>query len=176
MNQFLSQTHPKSLMDDSKTYRRLELNTQRNKQQDNGPELDQLSQKFSYEACKDQYWNPEPFSLLYKTPLWEQSSPSQRIKLNQLYWVAYYSQIISAEIATIFFNQTSAASLYGMEDFRVVCDTLDLESMQERAHINAFKKVSEDFEAAVFGKRVFTYPMRTPYVETMIYHYINRVK
>ncbi|MFH7029315.1 MAG: hypothetical protein ACHBN1_28960 [Heteroscytonema crispum UTEX LB 1556] len=41
--------------------------------------------------------------------------------------MAYYSQIISAEIATIFFNQISAAGLYAPEDFRLVCDTLDLE-------------------------------------------------
>ncbi len=36
------------------------------------------------------------FSLLYGTPLWEQADSGQRVKLNQLYWVAYYSQIISA--------------------------------------------------------------------------------
>jgi hypothetical protein len=91
------------------------------------------------------------------------------VKLNQLFWVAYYSQIISAEIATIFFNQTSAAALYGIEDFRIVCDTLDLESAQERAHIYAFKTVAERFEQENFGKRIFTYPMRTPFEKTMLY-------
>jgi len=76
---------------------------------------------------------------------------------------------ILAKAATIFFNQTSAAGLYSIEDFRVVCDTLDLESAQERAHINAFKKIAEEFEEEVFGERVFTYPMRGPYAETMIH-------
>jgi len=90
--------------------------------------------------------------------------------------VAYYSQIISAEIATIYFNQTCAAALFGVEDFRLVCDTLDLESAQERAHIAAFKRVSEDVEASVFGERIFTYPMRTPFAETMIYNDNNRVE
>ena len=60
----------------------------------------------------------------------------------------------------IYFNQTSAAGLYGLEDFRLVCDTLDLESSQERAHIAAFKTVSEQVEREVFGERVFTSTMR----------------
>ncbi len=176
MNKALSQNHDKSLLDDRKTLRKLELNYQKNKLQDNSPAIDKLAADFRYEQAKDQYWNPEPFSLLYGTPLWEQSSAAQRVKLNQVYWVAYYSQIVSAEIATIFFNQTSAAGLYSIEDFRIVCDTLDLESAQERAHINAFKKIGEEFEQAVFGERMFTYSMRGPFVETMILHNSNRVK
>jgi hypothetical protein len=87
----------------------------------------------------------------------------------QLYWVAYYSQIIAAEIATIYFNQTSAAGLYAQEDFRLICDTLDLESTQERAHINAFKVVSNQVEQELFGQRIFSYPMRSPFVETMVF-------
>lgn len=169
MEKRLFQTCEKSLLDDPRTYKKLELNFKRNKVQDNAEGLDTIASGFIYNQCKDQYWNPEQFSLLYKTPLWDQSTEAQRIKLNQLYWVAYYSQIISAEIATIFFNQTSAAGLYGIEDFRLVCDTLDLESAQERAHIAAFKKVSEALELEVFGERVFTYPMRGPYAETMIF-------
>ena len=41
------------------------------------------------------------------------------------------------------------------EDFRDVCDMLDLESAQERAHINAFKTISDQVEADLFGERVF---------------------
>jgi hypothetical protein len=176
MNKQLSQHQKNSLLDDSKTLRKLELNYRKNKAQDNTPEIDRLGEEFCYEDCRNAYWNPERFSLLYATPLWEQADESQRVKLNQLYWVAYYSQIISAEIATIFFNQTSAAGLYSMEDFRIVCDTLDLESAQERSHITGFKKIGEEFEEKVFGQRIFTYPMRGPFVETMIHHNSNRVK
>lgn len=176
MNRSLSQRHDKSLFDDAKTLRKLELNYRKNKQQDNTPAMDALTADFRYEDCKDLRWNPEQFSLLYGTPLWDNATEEQRTKLNQMYWVAYYSQIISAEIATIFFNQTSAAGLYSLEDFRLVCDTLDLESAQERAHINAFKKIGEAFEEAVFGERIFTYSMRGPYVETMIHANTNRVK
>src|SRR5688572_30367519 len=113
-------------MHDDKTLQKLELNHRRNRATGSTQQIDQLAEAFDYDECKDSYWNPEQFSLLYATPLWEQSTPAQRVKLNQLYWVAYYSQIISAEIATIFFNQTSAAALYGVEDFRPVCDNLDL--------------------------------------------------
>lgn len=176
MNRSLSQHQDRSLHDDQRTYRRLELNYRKNKEQDNTAIIDSLAARFRYTDCRDEYWNPEHFSLLYGTRLWEQSDTAQRVKLNQLYWVAYYSQIISAEIATIFFNQTSAAGLYSLDDFRIVCDTLDLESAQERAHINAFKKIGEDFEEAVFGERLFTYAMRGPFVETMIFACTNRAK
>jgi hypothetical protein len=48
--------------------------------------------------------------------------------------------------------------------------------MQERAHINAFKKIGEQFEEKVFGERLFTYTMRGPFVETMIHHQTSRIK
>ncbi len=165
-----------SLLNDTKTFKKLEINNRRNKKQDNGDELDLLANQFIFEDCKDEYWNPEEFSLLYGTPIWDQATKSQRVLLNQLYWVGYYSQIISAEIATIFLNQTAAAGLYGMEDFRIVCDTLDFESYQERAHINAFKQVSEQVEEKVFGKRIFTYPMKNFATQTMIFPDSNKLK
>lgn len=165
-----------SLLNDPLTFKKVELNLKRNAKQDNTEALDALAKEFDYAACADEYWNPEEFSLLYGTPLWDQASPRQRVLLNQMYWIGYYAQIISAEIATIFLNQTAAAGLYGMEDFRVVCDALDFESHQERAHINAFKTISEAVEQAVFGERIFTYPMRNFSAETMIYQNTNRVK
>lgn len=176
MNKNLYQNQDKSLLDDKITTKKLEINLRRNREQDNGDELDLLAENFNYDDCKDEFWNPEKYSLLYATPLWHESSPSQKRLLNQLYWVAYYSQIISAEIATIFLNQTSAAGLYSLEDFRLVCDTLDLESMQERGHINAFKTISEQVEEKVFGRRMFTYPMKNYATETMIFQNTNRVK
>ena len=165
-----------SLLDNQQVYRKLQINYKRNQQQDHTQLLDEAAASFCYEDCRDEYWNPEEFSLLYGTPLWEQASKSQRIILNHLYWVTYYSQIISAEIATILFNQTSAAGLYAQEDFRLICDMLDLESSQERSHINAFKTISEQVEANLFGKRIFTYTMRSPFTETMIYADTNSLK
>ncbi|MEM7796274.1 MAG: P-aminobenzoate N-oxygenase AurF [Cyanobacteria bacterium P01_C01_bin.118] len=156
--------------------RRLEINYQRNQKQDHTQLLDKAGQAFNYTNCSDSYWNPEEFSLLYGTPLWDQASAYQRTVLNQLYWVAYYSQIISAEIATIFFNQTSAAALYAHEGFRIICDMLDLESSQERAHIAAFRTVAEQTEQALIGQRLFSYPMRGPFTETMIFSDTNRLK
>lgn len=169
MQRELAQRLDISLEDDQKTYKRLKFNYKKNKQQDHTELLDQAGAAFKYEDCKNEYWNPTKFSLLYGTPLWDQASESEKKLLNQLYWVGYYSQIISAEIATIYFNQTAAAGLYGIEDFRLVCETLDFESMQERAHIAAFKIVSEEVERELFGERIFTYPMRPYYSETMIF-------
>ncbi|MCT7956264.1 P-aminobenzoate N-oxygenase AurF [Laspinema palackyanum] len=176
MNNIFNEPKPNTLLEHEKIYRKLQLNYHRNQQQDQTASIDQAAGKFSYPNCQQEYWNPEEFSLLYGTPLWDQSTPTQKLILNHLYWVAYYSQIISAEIATILFNQTSAAGLYAQEDFRLVCDMLDLESAQERAHINAFKTISEQVEAALFGKRIFTYPMRGPYTETMVHADTNALK
>jgi hypothetical protein len=165
-----------SLKSDTVTYGRLRINHRRNVDQDHTESLDAAARAFRYADCRDQPWNPEPFSILYGTPFWDQASSAERILLNQLYWVAYYADIISAEIATIYFNQTSAAALYGIEDFRLVCDTLDLESSQERAHINAFKTVSEAVEAELFGERLFTYEMRGPFAETVIFSDTSTLK
>ncbi|MCV3215896.1 P-aminobenzoate N-oxygenase AurF [Plectonema radiosum NIES-515] len=176
MNTTLNEPKQNTLLENQKIYRKLQINHTRNKQQDHTQLLDEAAAAFKYEDCKDVYWNPEEFSLLYGTPVWSQASQSQKVILNQLYWVAYYSQIISAEIATIFFNQTSAAGLYAQEDFRLVCDMLDLESAQERAHIHAFQTVSHQVEAALFGKHIFSYPMRGPFSETMIFADTNTFK
>ncbi len=165
-----------SLLNDKSTQKKIELNLRRNAKQDNTEALDELSKSFVYADCAHEYWNPEEFSLMYGTPLWDQASKAQRVLLNQLYWTGYYSQIISAEIATIFLNSTSAAGMYGIEDFRVVCDALDFESHQERAHINAFKVISEAMEKEVFGERIFSYPMRNFAAETMVFQDTNKLR
>lgn len=176
MHPNLLQNHSKSLLDDRSTYKKLELNKKRNLDQDHSTMMDEATALFKYDDCKDEYWNPEEYSLLYGTPLWHGSTAKQKILLNQLYWVAYYCQIISAEIATIYLNQVSAAGLYTHEDFRIVCDSLDLETKQERAHINAFKTIGEDVEWRLFGERFFTYPMRSLYEQTMVFANTNPAK
>lgn len=176
MHAGLSQHQTRSLLDDAPTCRKLEFNLKRNGEQDHSAIIDDAARRFRYEDCRDEYWNPEEYSLLWGTPVWAQSTPAQRVVLNQMYWVAYYAQIISAEIATIFLNQVAAAGLYTLEDFRLVCDNLDIESKQERAHIEAFKTVGEDVEHQLFGERLFTYPMRSLYDHTMVFADTNAVK
>lgn len=169
MHAGLSQRQRKSLLDDAATVKKLQFNLQRNETQDHTRLIDEAAGRFRYADCRHEYWNPERHSLLWGTPLWEQASRDQRTVLNHLYWVAYYAQIVSAEIATIFLNQVAAAGLSSLEDFRLVCDNLDLETRQERAHINAFKKVGEEVEHELFGERLFTYPMRDLYENTMVF-------
>jgi hypothetical protein len=166
----------KPAQDSKNALRRLQLNLRANKKQDNTELLDACGREFNYSACREEYWNPEEFSLLYGTSFWDQASTSERRLLNQLYWVAYYSQIISAEMATIYLNQCAAAGIYVVDDFRVVCDNLDFESSQERAHIDAFSKVSSAVESEVFGERIFSRPLRPYYLETMVYQKTNRLK
>lgn len=156
--------------------KKIQLNHRRNRQQDHTEHLNTVAKQFRYEDCCDRTWQDEQFSLLYGTALWDESTEEQRRILNHLYWVAYYSQIISAEIATIFFNQTSAAGLYAHEGFRDICDMLDLESSQERAHIDAFQTIARQVEQHLFGESLFTYPMRGPFTETMIFTDANQLQ
>ena len=167
---------PSLLAKDGKTRKKLELNYRRAKQTDHSPALDQLAARFDYQQCRNQYWQSPEFSLLYGTPLWYQASSDQKLILNHLYWVAYYSQIIAAEVATIFFNQTSATGLYPLTDFRLVCDTLDLETSQERCHIHAFQTVIDQVESTLFGGNLFGQPRRSPFRETMIFANTNWFK
>lgn len=164
------------LAKDSKTLKKLQLNYRRAKQTDHSPTLDTLADQFDYDQWRHYYWQAPEFSLLYGTPLWEQSSTDQKLMLNHLYWVAYYTQIIAAEVATIFFNQTSAAGLYPLTDFRLVCDTLDLETSQERSHINAFQTVIDRVEQTLFEESIFGHPRRSPFRETMIFADTNSFK
>jgi hypothetical protein len=176
VNRRLAQRHDRSLLDDPGTHRKLAFNYRKNKEQDHTERMDEAVSRFRYDDCKGEYWQAEDHSLLYGTPLWEGASASQRRLLNQLYWVAYYAQIISAEIATILLNETCAAGLNTLEDFRIVCDTLDLETSQERAHIHAFKTIGEEVEAALFGERLFTYPMRSMFTDTMLFAETTRIR
>jgi hypothetical protein len=176
MNRALAQRHPVSLRDDPRTCEALERNVRKNREQDHTAGIDALAAAFRYADCRDRPWNPEAFALLHGTPLWDGATAGQRLVLNHLYWVAYYAQIVSAEIATILLNQTAAAGLNTLEDFRLVCDTLDLETSQERAHIEAFKTVGEAVEAALFGERIFTYPMRSMFTETMLFAGAGRAR
>lgn len=176
MHRGLHQATPHSLWDDARLVKQVELNLKRNFEKDATEAMEAAVARYRYDDCRSSQWNPEVFSLLWGTPLWNEATPCQRVLLNQLYWVAYYSQIVSAEIATIFLNHVSAVGLYAIEDFRPVCDNLDLETKQERAHIHAFKTIAEDFEYRLFGRRIFTYPMRHPFTETMIFADTNRFK
>lgn len=170
MNRALAQVYPRSLADDPATQKKLAFNFRKNREQDHTARLDEAARAFVYDDCKGEFWHDESYSLLHGTPLWDEASSAQRLLLNHLYWVAYYAQIISAEIATILLNQTAAAGLSTIEDFRVVGDLLDLETSQERAHIEAFKTIGEAVEEQVLGERLFTYPMRSMFTETMLFH------
>jgi len=164
------------VLKDERTWKKLTINLKRNKQNDKTEDLITAGEKFDYSENKNQYWNPAEFSFLWGTPLWEQSTEDQRLKLNHIYWLAYYSQIISAEIATIYLNQCAAAGMYAVNDFKLVCDNLDVESAQERAHVECFQKVISNTEEYLFGERVFGRPMSPYYLETMIYQNTSRIK
>ena len=78
----MNQTLPRPQSDLSQNARlcEIQINHTRNKKQDHTMLLDQATKSFDYAAAKDAYWNPEEFSLLYGTPLWDESDDTQRLK------------------------------------------------------------------------------------------------
>ena len=57
MTKQLERRRDESLFDEKMTAKKLQFNYKKNKEQDQTDMLDQLSQSFVYEDCKDQYWN-----------------------------------------------------------------------------------------------------------------------
>ena len=80
MNKALAQKQDQSLLEDERTYRKLAHNYRKNKEQDNTAMMDQLAKDFYYDDCAGRYWNPEQFSLLYGTPLWDQATEGKRLR------------------------------------------------------------------------------------------------
>lgn len=65
MNERLDEYKGNALLENQKVYRKIQLNYTRNKRLDHTQLLDEAAASFRYEDCKDEYWNPEEFSLLY---------------------------------------------------------------------------------------------------------------
>ena len=59
MHTGLAQRQDKSLLDDQSTVRKLELNLRRNVEQDHTAMIDDAANRFRYEDCRGEYWNPE---------------------------------------------------------------------------------------------------------------------
>lgn len=152
-----------------KNLKLIEVNYRRNTDSNFTEQMETLQKSFVYSEQSDAYWVEPEFSLLYGSPLYEECSPFQKRALNHLYWVCFYNYSIGGEVSTMVYNQLTCGAFYPLGGYETLCRELDLETSQERAHVEAFRNVGQQTELALMGKTVFDRPMPN-YVEAALTH------
>lgn len=130
-----------------------------NKSSNYTEEMERLYKSFNYEENSRHNWTYPEFSLLYGSPIYENASEEQRRVLNHLYWICFYNYVMGGEISTMVGNQLCCGAFYHLGGYEVICHELDLETSQERVHVEAFRHVGYETEMALFGKLIFRRPL-----------------
>ena len=129
-----------------------EINYQNNIDSDYTEKIKQLDKSFDYASNSQHYWSEPEFSILYGTPIYEVASPSQKLGLNHLYWVAQYDQIAAGESSTMLYNQVTAGVFSSLGGYETLCQEIELETSQEWHHAHAFQKIGYKTKTALLGK------------------------
>ncbi|MDX2270501.1 MAG: hypothetical protein NW237_00935 [Cyanobacteriota bacterium] len=142
-----------------KNLKLIENNYRRNISSDYTERMEHLAADFSYADHADVNWLDPEFSLLYGSPIYEQASDSQKRALNHLYWVCFYNYSIGGEVATMVFNQLTCGAFYPLGGYETLCRELDVETSQERTHVEAFRRIGQATEMALLGELIFDRPI-----------------
>jgi hypothetical protein len=146
---------------ENKPLKILANNYQNNLNSDYTEKIEELDKNFNYSSNNNHYWSNPELSLLYGTPIYEAASPSQKIALNHLAWVAEYDYTADSETEATHYNQITAGSFYPVGgDYEMIAHQLDHETLQERSHIHAFYKVNYQTIKALLGKQAFINPLK----------------
>ncbi len=133
----------------------LERTYHSNTDSDYTEKIQELDRSFRYSNVSNYYWNAPELSLLYGTPLYEQSSEDQKIALNHLYWFVMYNFTATSETQTIVYNKITGGVFAKIPGYETVAKILDLESEQELSHIHVFRKICYQMLKALLGKEAF---------------------
>ncbi len=144
-----------------KNLKLMEVNYRRNTESDYTEQMEALYKNFDYSSNSDYYWGDAELSILYGSPLYEAASPSQKTALNHLYWAFHYYATAGTETNTIYYNQITSSTFFPFDDYEVICHTLDVETNQERYHVQAFHTIGNQTELALMGETVFSCPRST---------------
>lgn len=141
----------------------IEKTYQNNTDSDYTEKIASLTKKFNYADNSNHYWGNPELSVFYGTPLYNHASESQKIALNHLYWVTQYTQTAATEANTILYNQITTGVLTKVGGCETLCQELDLETYQERFHINAFQQIGYKTKIALLGKKFLGNPLYKNY-------------
>ncbi len=142
-----------------KNLKLIEVNFRRNIESDYTDQMEKLKNAFRYEDHSKHHWVRPEFSLLYGSQFYESASESQKLALNHLYWICFYNYSIGGEVATMMFNQLTCGAFYHLGGYETVCRELDVETSQERTHVEAFRHIGRATEVALMGKTIFERPI-----------------
>lgn len=126
------------------TQKFLDRNYHNNLESDYTEKIEDLYNNFQYTKNSQHYWSKPELSLLYGTPLYEQSSEDQKLALNHLFWALTYHKIVAdSEIEATRYNLISAGSfLAESSSYQSLADMLEHETNQEHVHIRTFHRVA----------------------------------
>lgn len=133
----------------------IQINYNKNTDSDYTEKIQELDRQFKYSENSQESWNNPEYSFLYGTPLYLESTESQKIALNHLYWYLMYHFIATSEHQTIIYNTITAGVFKKIKGYEIIGETLDLESKQEISHIHAFRKICYQLIKALLGKDAF---------------------
>jgi hypothetical protein len=141
---------------DKPHFKVIENTYQNNTHSDYTETITSLMKGFDYDSNSHHYWGDPELSIFYGTPLYEQASPTQRLALNHLFWVAQYTHTANAEANTMLYNQVTSGVFARLPGYETLCQELDFETSQERHHIKAFQKIGYKTKLALLGKESLT--------------------
>jgi hypothetical protein len=137
---------------DRKHFQVIEKTYQSNTNSDYTEKIEELGNNFDYQSNSQHYWGERELSTFYGTPLYAETSPSQKLALNHLYWVGQYHHTAASEANTILYNQVTSGVFAHISGYETLCRELDFETYQERFHIKTFQKISYKTKIALVGK------------------------
>lgn len=139
-----------------KRLRNVEHNYRNNLDTDYTEKIKEIDRHFKYSNNSNYFWTQPEQSILYGTPLYEVASESQKIALNQLFWISQYNFAAYSEMETIDYNQITADCFSQISsDYGIISRQLEHESDQERVHIHAFYKVNYQAMKTLLGQQAF---------------------
>ena len=138
-----------------------ERNYQLNKESNYTEKIQELDKNFDYSQNKNNYWSKPELSLFYGSPLYEQASESQKMALNHLYWAVMYEYIAASEGSTILYNDVTAGVFQSISGYDTLCESLALESIQERSHIHIFQKISYQTKLNILGSKALKFSFKS---------------
>ena len=130
----------------------IEKTYQNNKDSDYTEKIEALGNHFDYQSNSQHYWGEPELSTFYGTPLYAETSPSQKLALNHLYWVGQYHHTAASEANTMLYNQVTSGVFTHINGYETLCRELDFETDQERFHIKTFQKITYKTKMALLGK------------------------
>lgn len=144
---------------EKKHFKVIEKTHKSNTNSDYTEKLWDLAKNFDYTSNSNHYWGIPELSLLYGTPLYEVASPSQKLALNHLFWVANYHYIAVSEASTSTYNMVTAGVFQNLGGYEELCRELELETEQESYHIRTFQKVAYNTKMSLLGKTTLGNPL-----------------